>query len=71
MSQFKNLAMLIYGNTLALSAGIKMLFVAAAFAVVMQYTGASSQISWALALTCVILTTCLVTKFRVLTGKQR
>ena len=71
MSQFKNLAMLIYGNTIGLPMGIKMLFIAAAFAIAMQYAGASSQISWALALACVILTTCLVTKFRVLTGKQR
>ncbi len=71
MSLIKSIAMLIYGNTLRLPVSIKMLFVTAVFAVVMQYAAVSSQISWSLALAIVISTTCLVTKFRKLTGKQR
>ena len=71
MSLLKNLAMLIYGNTLGLPAGIKMLFSAAALVIIAQYAGLSSQTSWVIALVCVIVTTCLVTKFPILTGKQR
>ena len=71
MTYLKNIALLIYGNTLALPLGIKMLFSASVIAVAAQALGLTSQFSWAIALFFVIITTCVFTKFPTLIGKSK
>ena len=71
MTYLKNIALLIYGNTLGLPLGVKMLFSAAAIAVTAQFFGLASQFSWAIALFIVIVVTCSMIKFPTLIGKSK
>lgn len=71
MNALKSFGLLIYYNTLGLPHGIKMLFSAAALAVVLQAISLSSQMSWAIALAVIISLACLSTKFPNLIGKPK
>ena len=71
MTYLKNIALLIYGNTLGLPLGIKMLFSAAAIVVTAQFFGLASQLSWGIALSIVIVVACAVIKFPTLIGKSK
>ena len=71
MNTLKSFGLLIYYNTTSLPRGIKMLFCAAALAVVLQAISVSSQMSWGIAIATVISAVCVSTKLQNLIGKSK